>query len=247
MEKGQQSSSEDELDRFMKMINDKVANKEPERPEKRHENIRDDIENMDDQETFYKYLEEHPVDTSAAIEEYDSEGELINVIKPKIMPLEPVDHSKIEYKTFEKKFFKPHGDIVNMSQDLIDKIRYEMSISIQGANVAPVVSFAYFNFDEILMESIRNHGYTTPTAIQAQGLPVVLSGHDMIGIAQTGSGKTATYLIPMLVHVGSQPKLGKDDGPIALIVAPTRELCQQIEKETGRLRGSRKFSVSMHI
>ncbi len=65
----------------------------------------------------------------------------------------------------------------------------------------PVSSFAHFGFDEQLMKAVRKAGYTQPTPIQAQGCPVALSGRDVIGIAKTGSGKTAAYLWPLLIHI----------------------------------------------
>lgn len=61
-----------------------------------------------------------------------------------------------------------------------------------------------------------------------QGVPVALSGRDMIGIAKTGSGKTAAFIWPMLIHIMDQKELEPGDGPIAVIVCPTRELCQQV-------------------
>ena len=67
-----------------------------------------------------------------------------------------------------------------------------------------------------------------------QAIPVALSGRDIIGIAKTGSGKTAAFLWPALVHIMDQPELEPGDGPIALICAPTRELCQQIFIEARR-------------
>ena len=67
-----------------------------------------------------------------------------------------------------------------------------------------------------------------------QAIPVALSGRDIIGIAKTGSGKTAAFLWPALVHIMDQPELEPGDGPIALICAPTRELCQQIFVEARR-------------
>ena len=59
-------------------------------------------------------------------------------------------------------------------------------------------------------------------------MPVALSGRDMIGIAKTGSGKTAAFIWPMLIHIMDQKELEPGDGPIAVIVCPTRELCQQV-------------------
>lgn len=59
-------------------------------------------------------------------------------------------------------------------------------------------------------------------------MPIALSGRDMIGIAKTGSGKTAAFIWPMLVHIMDQKELEAGEGPIAIIVCPTRELCQQV-------------------
>ena len=61
-----------------------------------------------------------------------------------------------------------------------------------------------------------------------QGIPIALSGRDIIGIAKTGSGKTAAYLWPLLIHIMDQRELQPGDGPIGLICAPTRELSQQV-------------------
>jgi len=61
-----------------------------------------------------------------------------------------------------------------------------------------------------------------------QGIPIALSGRDIIGIAKTGSGKTAAYLWPLLIHIMDQRQLEPGDGPIGLICAPTRELSQQV-------------------
>ena len=81
---------------------------------------------------------------------------------------------------------------------------------------------------------MRRHGYEEPTPIQCQALPIALSGRDMIGIAATGSGKTAAFVLPALTHIMAQHELRKGDGPIALILAPTHELAEQIVKEARR-------------
>ena len=76
-----------------------------------------------------------------------------------------------------------------------------------------------------------------------QTLPVALSGRDVVGLAKTGSGKTAAYLLPLCVHVMAAPALKKGEGPIALILAPTRELSEQIHKQA-RLFG-KPYSLSV--
>lgn len=60
-----------------------------------------------------------------------------------------------------------------------------------------------------ILEAIAKLGFTEPTPIQAQGWPMALKGRDLIGIAETGSGKTLAYLLPALVHVSAQPRLGE--------------------------------------
>jgi ATP-dependent RNA helicase DDX46/PRP5 len=63
-----------------------------------------------------------------------------------------------------------------------------------------------------------------------QALPIIMSGRNCIGIAKTGSGKTLAFVLPMIRHIHDQSELRDGDGPIALIMAPTRELVQQIAK-----------------
>ncbi|XP_061131611.1 probable ATP-dependent RNA helicase DDX5 isoform X2 [Syngnathus typhle] len=80
------------------------------------------------------------------------------------------------------------------------------------------------------MDMVSKQNWIEPTPIQAQGWPVALSGKDMVGIAQTGSGKTLAYLLPAIVHIQHQPFLEHGDGPICLVLAPTRELAQQVQQ-----------------
>jgi ATP-dependent RNA helicase DDX42 len=104
---------------------------------------------------------------------------------------------------------------------------------VTGANPAkPCISFGHFGFDEDLMDAIARCGYTEPSGIQRQAIPVALEGRDIIGIAKTGSGKTAAFVLPMLIHIMDQAELVKGDGPIGLVLAPTRELAHQIYIES---------------
>jgi len=89
------------------------------------------------------------------------------------------------------------------------------------------VTFNDFNFNEHLAEGLSSMGYTTPTPIQALAIPVIMQGKDVIACAQTGTGKTASYLLPVLNKIG-----GTDKHHInTLILAPTRELAQQIDQQ----------------
>ena len=88
-------------------------------------------------------------------------------------------------------------------------------------------SFSDFKLNKQLLNAVSLKGYSTPTEIQKKAIPLISSGHDVIGIAQTGTGKTAAYLLPILMklkyHQGNEPR--------ALILAPTRELAIQINGE----------------
>lgn len=83
--------------------------------------------------------------------------------------------------------------------------------------------------------------FEKPTPIQCQAVPAIMSGRDLIGIAKTGSGKTLAFILPMFRHILDQPALDDGDGPIAIIMAPTRELCMQIGKDI------RKFSKPLGL
>eukprot|EP00882_Tetradesmus_deserticola_P001838 GHRQ01001971.1.p1 GENE.GHRQ01001971.1~~GHRQ01001971.1.p1 ORF type:complete len:457 (+),score=150.30 GHRQ01001971.1:976-2346(+) len=84
-------------------------------------------------------------------------------------------------------------------------------------------------------------GFTAPTPIQAQGWPMALLGRDLVGLAETGSGKTLAYLLPAVVHINAQPYLERGDGPIVLVIAPTRELAVQIQEECHKFGSSSRI------
>lgn len=94
---------------------------------------------------------------------------------------------------------------------------------------APVHTFADFKIDAQLKENILSKGYLSPTPIQDQSIPVVLEGKDIVGIANTGTGKTAAFLLPLIDKVLKMRALGKEER--VLVMAPTRELAIQIEAE----------------
>jgi ATP-dependent RNA helicase RhlE len=95
------------------------------------------------------------------------------------------------------------------------------------------MTFDELNLAPAILKAVREQGYETPTPIQAQAIPAVLEGHDLLGGAQTGTGKTAAFTLPMLhkLNAGSSRtnKFGKD-GIAALVLTPTRELAAQVEE-----------------
>ena len=94
----------------------------------------------------------------------------------------------------------------------------------------PIMRFEDGNFPDYIMSEVRKAGYSAPTPIQSQGWALALTGQDMVGIAQTGSGKTLGYLLPGIIHCNHQPYLKRGEGPIVLVLAPTRELACQIQE-----------------
>lgn len=163
--------------------------------------------------------------------EDDDEENMDRRRKP-IEPLPRVSHDEIEYTDVEFAFYMPHPEIDLLTEEDVAKLRQEIRVTATGSNCPrPVVSFAHLRLPKELLEGIRKQGYSKPTPIQAQACPAGLGGRDVIGVAETGSGKTVAYLLPMLVHCAAQPELKKDEGPIGLTLCPTRELAVQIEKE----------------
>ena len=93
------------------------------------------------------------------------------------------------------------------------------------------MTFDDLNLNTALLSALDDLGYTTPTTIQERVFPIVMSGKDVCGIAQTGTGKTFAYLLPCL----RQWKFSKDKSPQILIVVPTRELVAQVVEEVKKL------------
>ncbi len=90
------------------------------------------------------------------------------------------------------------------------------------------MSFSVLGLDAKILHAVRDAGYTEPTPIQTAAIPPIIAGHDLIGIAQTGTGKTAAFTLPILTRLAAQP--GQRRGTKVLVIAPTRELALQIDE-----------------
>nr|CAD7429386.1 unnamed protein product [Timema monikensis] len=135
-----------------------------------------------------------------------------------------------QLRPFAKNFYVPHPQISARQDFEVEGYRAGKEITLKGSNLPhPIQRFEEANFPEYIMNEILKQGFSEPTSIQAQGWPIAMSGRDMVGIAQTGSGKTLAYMLPATIHINNQERLSRGDGPIALILAPTRELAQQIQ------------------
>ncbi|KAE8416152.1 Pre-mRNA-processing ATP-dependent RNA helicase prp5 [Aspergillus pseudocaelatus] len=144
-----------------------------------------------------------------------------------------VDHKKVEYEPFRKKFYTEPSDLAAMSEEEAASLRLELDgIKVRGVEVPrPVSKWSQCGLGVQTLDVIDRLGYTAPTSIQAQAIPAIMSGRDVIGVAKTGSGKTIAFLIPMFRHIKDQRPLDNMEGPVGLIMTPTRELATQIHKD----------------
>ncbi|GBP66463.1 ATP-dependent RNA helicase p62 [Eumeta japonica] len=139
--------------------------------------------------------------------------------------------SSVNLQPFNKNFYSPHSTVSKRSAYEVEEYRNKHEVTVSGVDVPnPIQHFDETSFPDYVMQGVNVMGYKEPTPIQAQGWPIAMSGQNLVGIAQTGSGKTLAYILPAIVHINNQPPIRRGDGPIALILAPTRELAQQIQQ-----------------
>ncbi|KAL7151066.1 hypothetical protein ABFS83_04G006500 [Erythranthe nasuta] len=258
----------DPLDAFMEGLQEEMKAAPPPKPKEKLDKYKDDVED-DPMESFLRakkdlglqlaadalhagynsdeevYAAAKAVD--AGMIEYDSDDNPIVVDRKKIEPIAALDHSSIDYEPFNKDFYEEKPSISGMSEQDVIEYRKNLSIRVSGFDVPrPIKTFEDCGFSLELMKAIAKQAYEKPTPIQCQALPIVLSGRDIIGIAKTGSGKTASFVLPMVSHIMDQPELAKEEGPIGVICAPTRELAHQIyleAKKFSRAHGIRVAAV----
>lgn len=156
------------------------------------------------------------------------------------------DHSQVAYEPFRKDFYVEAREVAAMSDTDVNALRRELEgIKIRGKDCPrPIRTWTQAGLHARVLEIVTQKlGYSRPMPIQAQALPAIMKGRDVIGIAKTGSGKTMAFVLPMLRHINDQPPLRDGDGPVALIMAPTRELVQQISKDVRRFTRVMKMDV----
>lgn len=157
------------------------------------------------------------------------------------------EQEKVRLKKVKRKEDKQKWDDRHWSEKDHDEMterdwrifREDYNITIKGGKIPnPFRNWKESGFPEPILEIIEKVGYAEPTPIQRQAIPIGLQNRDIIGVAETGSGKTLAFLIPLLSWIQSLPKIERledaDQGPYAIIMAPTRELAQQIEEETNK-------------
>lgn len=137
----------------------------------------------------------------------------------------------IQYLDPIKTSWKPPKCILNASQTRHDKIRDVCGILVEGEDVPPpIVSFKDMKFPTCILKALKAKSIEKPMPIQIQGLPAVLTGRDLIGIAYTGSGKTLVFTLPLIMFCLEQElklPFKRQEGPYGLIICPSRELARQ--------------------
>ncbi|KAL9689970.1 hypothetical protein QQ045_010363 [Rhodiola kirilowii] len=165
-------------------------------------------------------------------EDEDDEEFMKRVKKTRAEKLTLVDHSKIDYPPFRNNFYIEVKEITRMTAEEVFAYRKEIELKIHGRDVPkPIKIWHQTGLTSKILETIKKLNYEKPMPIQSQALPIIMSGRDCIGVAKTGSGKTLAFVLPMLRHIKDQPPVEAGEGPIGLIMAPTRELVQQIHSD----------------
>uniref|UniRef100_A0A8C6L2C5 Probable ATP-dependent RNA helicase DDX46 n=1 Tax=Nothobranchius furzeri TaxID=105023 RepID=A0A8C6L2C5_NOTFU len=187
-----------------------------------------------DQDAMEYSSEEEEVDLHTALSGFQTKQRKV---------LEPVDHGKIQYEPYRKNFYVEVPELAKITPEEVNAYRLELEgITVKGKGCPkPIKTWVQCGVSMKILSAMRKHSYEKPTPIQAQAIPAIMSGRDLIGIAKTGSGKTIAFLLPMFRHIMDQRPLEEAEGPISVIMTPTRELALQITKEC------KKFSKSLGL
>ncbi|CAI5734115.1 unnamed protein product [Peronospora destructor] len=190
---------------------------------------------------IYQGFEEDVIGEDSELADQRSALEILQEQQKK-KEIKPVDHAKINYLPLQKKFYVVPKEIKDLSEAELELQRKENEIKIRGKACPRLLQkWTQCGFSVRMLQLIKKQGYEEPFAIQKQALPAIMSGRDVIGIAKTGSGKTLAFLLPMFRHILAQPLLQDKEGPIGIVMAPARELAQQIYVE------ARKFSKGLGL
>ena len=168
-----------------------------------------------------------------AKENGDASNFLAITNKRKKKDIPTVDYSKIDMQPIRKNFWVEPAELTALTEAELADLRLELDdIKVNGKDVPkPVQKWAQCGLTRPTLDVIEGLGYEKPTSIQMQAIPTLMSGRDVIGVAKTGSGKTVAFLLPMFRHIKDQPPIKDTDGPVGLIMTPTRELATQIHRD----------------
>ncbi|WCJ40277.1 DEAD-box ATP-dependent RNA helicase 41 [Euphorbia peplus] len=147
-------------------------------------------------------------------------------------------------------FYVRESGYVCLDNDQTELLRRKLEIHVKGEFVPdPILSFASCKLPQKLLQNIETAGYAMPTPVQMQAIPVALTGKSLLASADTGSGKTASYLVPIISSCASfREKHSTDERkPLVMILTPTRELCIQVEDQAKLLGKGLPFKTALVV
>ncbi|OAA73511.1 DEAD/DEAH box RNA helicase [Cordyceps fumosorosea ARSEF 2679] len=223
MEVDEEEDDVDPLDAFM----DDLQQKEIKRPPPKKVST---VRKLPEPEAYFSDDDYgYEVDNDAA----DASAVLAMANKRKKKEIPTVDYSKIDIEPIRKNFWVEPVELSELNETEVAELRAELDgIKVNGKDVPkPVQKWAQCGLTRQTLDVIDDMGFEKPTSIQMQAIPALMSGRDVIGVAKTGSGKTMAFLLPMFRHIKDQSPLKESEGPIGLIMTPTRELATQIHRD----------------
>lgn len=249
---GDLESTEDQADKGDKMdVDEAVQEEEEEDPlDAFMSGVKDEVSRVNESDKKRMGTASNPVVTAARFDDNDDEEEeekkeedvskmsaedilALAASRVKRKEIAVTDHSKVQYEPFRKQFYNPPSEVQNMTEEEADNQRLLLDgIKIRGVDCPkPVTKWSLLGLPSSCLEVIKFLQYENPSSIQAQALPAIMSGRDVIGVAKTGSGKTIAFLLPLFRHIKDQRPIENLEGPIGVIMTPTRELAVQIHRE----------------
>ncbi|KAH7521035.1 hypothetical protein JRO89_XSUnG0126600 [Xanthoceras sorbifolium] len=138
----------------------------------------------------------------------------------------------------------------SLSNDQSDLLRKKLEIHVKGDVVpGPILSFSSCSLPQRLIQNIESAGYDMPTPVQMQAIPAALSGKSLLVSADTGSGKTASFLVPVISRCANfrLQHLPNEKKPLAMVLTPTRELCIQVEEQAKLLGKGLPFKTALVV
>ncbi|OAQ96640.1 hypothetical protein LLEC1_03866, partial [Akanthomyces lecanii] len=223
MEVDEEEDEVDALDAFMEDLQEKDAKRPVAKKMTTAKKLPEPEAYFSDDDNRYE-VDDDGVDASAVLA-------MANKRKKKEIPT--VDYNKINIQPIRKNFWVEPVELNELNETEVAELRAELDgIKVNGKDVPkPVQKWAQCGLTRQTLDVIDNMGFEKPTSIQMQAIPALMSGRDVVGVAKTGSGKTMAFLLPMFRHIKDQPPLKESEGPVGLIMTPTRELATQIHRD----------------
>ncbi|OHT03997.1 Type III restriction enzyme, res subunit family protein [Tritrichomonas foetus] len=209
-----QSDEVDPLDDFFNNLQDEKKETEPGK-------FSDDSSDTDPEEKAKSFVLPENMDDIQQDDNEDNEPEYIM----------PPDHTTIRYPPFIRDMTFPElkTELDNLNSKEAEQWQIDHEITVTNSDILPITKFdPYAQKFDFIGEYLRNNKITEPTPVQAQSIPIAFSGQNLIVVSPTGTGKTLSFLLPLISHVILQkPNRGEMTGPIALIISPTELLAHQ--------------------